>query len=274
VIARDAKREPGCEHPGYEVSRTIKLGAICVFGELVKRRILAIGGGGFLMEDDPSPIDRHIVALTGKARPRICVIPTALGDAPFSIDKFYAAFDAMAETSQLTPFRKPGGKALSLRSIEAALLEQDAVFVTGGNTKSMLAVWREWGIDRALRSAYERGVLISGMSAGACAWFEGAFSDSWGDGCERLDALGWLKGGVNPHYDGEATIRVDALNRAVASGAMPSTLAIDDYAAVLFENETVTERISWRENADARFIVRDGDRVVEKSIEAPFRKLQ
>lgn len=233
------------------------------------RRILAIGGGGFLMEDEPSPIDRYIVELTGKARPRVCLLPTALGDAPFAIDRFYAAFDAMAETSQLTPFRKPGGKAICLRHIENALCEHDAIFVTGGNTKSALAVWREWGIDRALRVAYERGVLISGMSAGACAWFECAFSDSWGDGCERLNCLGWLGGGLNPHHSGEADLRVAALNRAIASGVMPSTLAIDDYAAVLFENETIKTRVSWRAGSDARMIVRHGERAIENAIDAP-----
>ena len=97
-------------------------------------RILAIGGGGFMMEGDISRIDRYIVTLTGKARPKICVLPTPTGDAESVIAGFYAAFNPIADVSQLTPFRKASDRSIPLSDMASALLSQDAIFVTGGNT--------------------------------------------------------------------------------------------------------------------------------------------
>ena len=148
----------------------------------VTRRILAIGGGGFMMEGQRSPIDQQIVALAGYhcvgRKPRICLIPTPTGDAESVITEFNDAYGAMAETFQLTLLRKPRSNSLPMRDIARNLLTMDAVFVSGGSTKSALGIWKEWGIDSALREAYNEGVLISGMSAGASVWFERGFSDS------------------------------------------------------------------------------------------------
>jgi dipeptidase E len=109
------------------------------------RRVLAIGGGGFLMEDAPSPIDAQLVRLTGKARPRICFVPTPSGDLPEHIDKFYSTFSPEAcHPSHLSFFRKPSSGSLPMASFRDHLLAQDAIYVGGGNTKSALGVWREW----------------------------------------------------------------------------------------------------------------------------------
>ena len=236
------------------------------------RTILAIGGGGFLMEGALSPIDRHLLHLTVKTRQRVCVIPTPTGDSQDVIDAFYAAFDPFAQTAQLTPFRKPTARSIGLRAIAESLCEQDAVYVTGGNTTSALAVWREWGIDTALRAAYERGVIICGMSAGAVAWFDFAFSDSWNDGgFAPLQGLGWLPGGACPHAGSEGGIRARALDAAVRTGAMPASVAIDDYAAVLFQNETLAERINWRVGSDVRYVVQSNEQM--QTLAVPLRRL-
>ena len=135
---------------------------------LMTPRILAIGGGGFLMEDTPSPVDRYIARLTGRDRPRVCFISTPSGDSVESIEKFYAAFESLGcEAAHLAFFRKPFRASLSLASFAELVLTQDAIFVGGGNTKSALAVWREWGLDRVLAEARRRGILLSGISAGA-----------------------------------------------------------------------------------------------------------
>ena len=204
-----------------------------------------------MMEGDVSPIDRYVVTLTGKVRPKLCVLPTPTGDAESVIANFYAAFHPMADVSQLTPFRKAGDRSLPLSDVVSGLLSQDAIFVTGGNTKAALAVWRDWGIDEALRAAYDAGVLISGMSAGAACWFQRAFSDSFGDGFRPLPALGWLTGGFCPHFNGEDGLRATALEAAVARGEMIDTLAVDDFAAVLFEDGTPQLIVNWREHAGA-----------------------
>lgn len=105
------------------------------------RRILAIGGGGFLMEDQPSPIDRHLVQLIGTENPRVCMIATPSGDPPEAIDKFYAAFEPLdCRCSHLAFFRKPAPGSLPLANFAESLLAHDAIFVGGGNTRSALAV--------------------------------------------------------------------------------------------------------------------------------------
>ena len=129
-----------------------------------------------MMEGRFAPIDSELLRLTDKKRPRICVLPTPTGDAQEVLDRFYGAYDPFCDACQLTPFRKPTERSVSLRNIAESLSAFDAIFVTGGSTKSALGVWREWGIDRALRAAYEAGVLLGGMSAGAICWYEAAFT--------------------------------------------------------------------------------------------------
>ncbi|MCX5539980.1 Type 1 glutamine amidotransferase-like domain-containing protein [Paraburkholderia sp. CNPSo 3076] len=132
------------------------------------QRILAIGGGGFMMEDSPSPIDRHITSLTGKLRPRICYLAMPSGDLPAHLDKLHAVYGSMGcETSHLVFFRQPDSRSIPVSHFRSKLLEQDTIYVGGGNTKSALAVWREWGLDTVSRETWERGVLLAGMSAGA-----------------------------------------------------------------------------------------------------------
>lgn len=94
------------------------------------QRILAIGGGGFVMEDSPSPIDRHIANLTGRARPRICYLATASGDPPEHLDKFHAAYSSMGcETSHLVFFRQPDSRSILVSDFRTKPLEQDAIYV-------------------------------------------------------------------------------------------------------------------------------------------------
>lgn len=138
------------------------------------RPIVAIGGGGFMMDDQRlSPIDDFLLAITRKPKPRICFVSTACGDSQEKIDAFHAAFGARdCRPSHLAFFRKPDAKALPNASFVDALLDQDVIFCGGGNTKSALAVWRAWGADRAFVHALDAGVVLAGMSAGAICWFE------------------------------------------------------------------------------------------------------
>ncbi len=208
-----------------------------------------------MMEGRRTPIDDVIVKLARsdrvRCKPKICVIPTPTGDAESVIAAFDEAYAEVALTYHLAPFRKPRANSIPLSDIANGLRTMDAVFVTGGNTKSALGVWKEWGIDRDLRTAYDHGVLIAGMSAGASAWFEFGFSDSYHDGYRALPCLGWIAGGFCPHFNGENQIRATKLREAVDSGEMPRTIAVDDYAAVLFEDGAAVQVIAWREGCSA-----------------------
>jgi peptidase E len=215
-------------------------------------RILAIGGGGFLMEDSPSPIDRYVVQLAGTTRPRVCFVSTPSGDPPEMIEKFYAAFEPLGcECSHLAFFRKPFRSSLPLSDFAAPLLQQNVVFVGGGNTRSALAVWREWGLHDDLRQAWSQGVLLAGMSAGALCWFAHGVTDShWGAGLQPMTCLGFLPGACCVHYNGDPTRR-PALHAAMSNGIFESAIAIDDGAAVLFSSSGISRMVTWRPNAAA-----------------------
>lgn len=233
------------------------------------RRIVAIGGGGFLMEDTSSPIDDFLLAITGKRTPQICFVPTACGDSQEKIAAFYAAFDARVCTpSHLAFFGKAGPRALSLASFADALIDQDVIFCGGGNTKSALAVWRDWGADRAFVQALDAGVVLAGMSAGAIAWFERGLTDSWGDDdLVAIDGLGLLGGGCAPHYDGEANRR-PCLHREIGAGRMPASIAIDDGAAVVYTEGRIERVVRWLPGRTAYHVAPAANRVEEAALDA------
>ncbi len=229
------------------------------------KRILALGGGGFLMENRHSPIDRHIVKLAGKARPRICFVSTASGDLPEGIDKFYEAYGALdCEPCHLAFFRKPTAGAVPLVNIAETLLGMDAIFVGGGNTKSALAVWREWGLQEILHRALHAGVLLAGMSAGAICWFDSGLTDSfWGAGLQPLRCLGFLPGACSVHFHSEPGRR-EKLHEAVQARLFPEAIGIDDYAGVLYQDGAISQVVNWRRGATAyRIAFRDGQVIEE-----------
>ena len=188
--------------------------------ESMTRRIIAIGGGGFLMERGPSLLDEYFVRTADVRSPKVCFISTGGGDPEEWLAKYYKTFSKLgSRPSHLTFFRKPRRGSIPLTQIERGLLAQDAIYVGGGNTRSMLAVWREWGLDRILRKAWNAGVLLGGISAGALCWFKYGATDSvLGPGrSSALSCLGFLPGSCSPHFDGEPRRRGD-FRRLIARG--------------------------------------------------------
>lgn len=215
-----------------------------------------MGGGGFSMAPDdatlPTPLDAYVLGLAtaraatdGRDRPRICFVGTASGDDAGYLARFQAAFDPHAETSYLALF------ARTVDDLEAFVLDQDALYVGGGNTASLLAVWRAHGLDRVVRRAHEAGVVLAGISAGAICWFESGTTDSFGTALEPLDGgLGLVPGSHSPHYDGEPERR-GAYHRLIGSGRLAPGLAADDGAALVFDGATLVEVVSERAGATA-----------------------
>jgi len=220
------------------------------------RQIVALGGGGFSME--PSPLlDDAVLAATGVDAPRILFVPTASGDAADYIVRFYRAFADKARAAHLELFRR------TVDDLRALLLAQDVIYVGGGNTAAMLAVWRLQGLDEALREAYRAGVVLAGVSAGAVCWFEGAVTDSFGMPLRALrDGLGLLPGWMVPHYDGESERR-PTLDRLIAAGECDGAWAADDGAALWFRDEALYEVITSRPAARAYRVARDGSRMLD-----------
>ncbi|QKW08957.1 peptidase E [Streptomyces sp. NA04227] len=215
---------------------------------------IALIGGGF--SDDPDTLlDDWVLSLTGAARPRVCFLPTASGDAAGYVDKFEAAFAAPGrdcEPSVLSLFRRDE------RDLRSFVLAQDVLYVGGGNTANLLALWRLHGLDAILRDAYHRGVLLCGISAGACCWFEACVTDSFGPPAPLADGLGLLPGAFCPHYDSEP-LRHHALRDAVRDGSLPAVWALDDGAAALFTDGALGEVVARREGAGLHRIAREAE---------------
>ncbi|RUR78715.1 Type 1 glutamine amidotransferase-like domain-containing protein [Chlorogloeopsis fritschii PCC 9212] len=178
----------------------------------VSQQIIAMGGGGFSMEPENPLLDMYILRQSQKERPKVCFIPTASGDSDRYIVRFYSAFVKLScAPSHLSLFQPP---TADLRSF---VLEQDIIYVGGGNTKNLITLWKEWGLDNILREARESGVILSGLSAGSICWFEEGVTDSIPGQLTKLKCLGFLKGSNCPHYDGEPE-RKPSYHRLLSEG--------------------------------------------------------
>ncbi len=224
------------------------------------------------MESDNPLLDRYFLSKTEKNIPKICFIPTASGDSEAFLDKFYTAFkNYNCQPSHLAFFRKPTPTAIPLSKIEQEIMKQDAIYVGGGNTRSMLAVWREWQLDRILKNAWESGILIAGMSAGAICWFEYGVSDFF---CEmgRLDpitGLNLVSGSCTPHFDGESNRRSE-FHRLVDDRQIPSGIGIDDGAAVFFAGDEIAEVVASKPNAKAYRVKAELGKIVEEELDVRY----
>jgi len=205
---------------------------------VTKRQIIALGGGGFSMEPENPLLDLYILKQSGKESPKVCFIGTASGDAQDYIDRFYVSFKKFKCTpSHLSLFR--GHTA----EIEKFVLDQDILYVGGGNTRNLLTLWKDWGLDAAIRKAYENGTVLAGISAGSICWFEQGVTDSVPGRLSSLKCLGWLKGSNCPHYDGEAERR-PSYHRLLKNGEILHGLATEDSVAAHYVNEELHGIIS------------------------------
>jgi len=228
------------------------------------KHIIALGGGGFSMEPENPLLDDFILSLTGKQKPKVCFVPTASGDAEGYVQKFYAAFPAeRADASHLALFWR------TVSDLREFVLAQDVIYVGGGSTVNMLAVWRAHGLDAILREAWEAGVILCGVSAGALCWFESGSTDAFGSGLSPLrDCLGFLPGSFCPHYDGEE-LRRSTFHQFIANG-LPDGFAADDSAALHFVGTELAEAVSSQPNALAYRVERHGNSVTETPLATRF----
>jgi peptidase E len=202
------------------------------------QRILAMGGVQLGAASTDWPLHQFMLDLTGQARPRICFLGTAGGENPVERAAFYATFARRAEAAHLDLFGR------QVADIETFLLDQDVIYVGGGNTANMLAVWRVHGVDKVLKTAWERGVVLAGSSAGALCWFEGGITDSFGPDLGPIkDGLKLLSGTFCPHYDSES-LRRPRYEELVGSGQLGDGFAADDGVGLLFEGRNFSEAVA------------------------------
>jgi dipeptidase E len=219
------------------------------------RHIVGLGGGGDTV-DQTRRLYRYALDLTGKERPRVLFVPTAVGDSSEAIVGFYERFEGLGELAHLTfhPWPPTG--------LRERVLSFDAIDVSGGSTANLLAIWRVHGLDRILREAWEQGVVLFGASAGMLCWFEAGVTDSFGPQLEGLrDGLGFLPGSACPHYDGEARRR--PRYRELVDDGFPPGIAVDDGVGLHYVGADLVEIVTCRTGAAAYRVSPGGEERLE-----------
>jgi dipeptidase E len=125
-------------------------------------------------------------------------------------------------------------------------------------------VWEEWGLDQLLRKAYEKGIILAGISAGANCWFEQCITDSMPGALQIITCLGLIQGSFCPHYDGEKERR-PAFHRFLSEGRIKPGYAADDGAAIHFINEKPFRMISSRQTTKVYKISKPYNEIIEEA---------
>lgn len=229
---------------------------------MVDQQIIALGGGGFSTEESPL-LDDYILSECNKDNPRICFVPTASADSDTYIVRFYRRFaPTNCRATDLQLFKR------QVTDLEDFACSQDVIYVSGGNTVNMLAVWRAHEFDNALKAALSSGTILAGISAGSICWFEQGVTDSIGPELQQMDCLGFLSGSNCPHYDGEAKRR-PAYHRLVTSG-MLGGYAADDGVGLHFINGCLRHVVSSRPESKGYKVELNGSAVTETTLDTQF----
>ena len=212
-----------------------------------KGHIIAIGGGGFGRNPNHRKIEKYILDLTGKERPNVVFFPTASAENQDYIIKFYKCFTKMScELSHVTFFQRTP-------RLDSIINKADVIYVGGGNTKSMLAVWQEWKLDKLLLKAYNNGKILCGVSAGAICWFEQGITDSWASNLNVMDCLGFLPEMACPHYQEEKDRRPN-VHKMLKQGKCGPGWAIDGGAAIHFKNGKYYKSIQFYSDSYVHYV--------------------
>ena len=224
------------------------------------RQIIAIGGGGFGKTTHENHIEQYILDQSSKPNPNILFIPTASAEPPDYIENFYKVFNELeCHPNHLSLFKRTP-------NLEKLFAEQDIFFVGGGNTKSMLAVWKDWGLDELLHKAYKAGVVMSGVSAGANCWFERSVVDSWEEDLKVIDCMGFVKGNYCPHYD-EEPLRRPAVKKFLQDNIFESCYASEGNAALHIKNESDYLSINFGKEKNSYLVSLEDEKVKEVPFE-------
>ena len=229
----------------------------------MKKHIVTIGGGGFDRNNSSYLIERYILNLSDKTTPKICFLPTATGDNDSYIVRFYSIFNNLnCIPSHLEFFKRTS-------NIKDHIMDQDVVFVGGGNTKSMLAIWNDWGMSSLLNNAYNDGVIMSGVSAGAICWFTCGVTDSWDDELKIIPCLDIIKGTCCPHYDEEPS-RIPYVKKILHEEKITNCISIEGGSAIHFIDGKPYKNVSFKKNKNTYNVFVDNKDIVE----TPFEQIQ
>jgi peptidase E len=196
------------------------------------------------------------------AHPRICVIATATGDDVAWLAQMHNAFAKLGMiSSHLALFPMP-----NVPDIREHLLSQDIIWVAGGSSANLLALWRLHGLDTILRECWETGVVLKGVSAGSLCWHVGGTTDSFRLPLQPItNGLGFLPYSNSPHHDAEPERR-PTIHRLIAEGTLPDGYATENGTALIYYGTELHEAITEVEGKTAYSLTRHGETVTETAL--------
>jgi dipeptidase E len=224
-------------------------------------QIIGLGGGGFTGGKNPL-LDLYILSASPVKNPKICLLPTASGDNGGLIQYFQSVFSEYPCQTRYLELMHP-----RIADMEKFLLDCDIIYVSGGTTKSMLGLWREWGVDKILKKAYDKGIVLAGVSAGFVCWFETCVTDSIPHKLTAMECLGFLEGSGCPHFDSTGE-RGNAYRRLLKRGELTAGYAAEDGAGLHFIDGKLVRAIAAFSDSKAYHLSKDEDDVItEEALE-------
>jgi len=221
--------------------------------------IIAIGGGGFGRNPKHNLVEKYILKQSNVKKPNILFIPTASAEDKSYIVNFYSCFSRLeCSPSHITFFQRTP-------RLDSLVNKADVIYVGGGNTKSMLAVWKEWKLDKLLLKAYQNGKILCGVSAGAICWFEQGITDSWASNLNAMDCLGFIDGMACPHYQEEKDRR-PSVHKLLKNKKAIAGYAIDGGAAVHFKNGEYYKSLQFYSNSNVYKVSLDDGNIKESQL--------
>ena len=212
---------------------------------IIEKKIIAIGGGGFTHQVDES-LDQFILDQSKRYNNKIGFLATASKDDKEKIDLFYKRFEKT--DSELSHFNLTS----NVDGFTEWIFSKDIIYIGGGNTVFMLDIWKKYKLENIFKDAYKKGIILSGVSAGAVCWFEWILSDSVGPGFNPIRGINLISGSCTPHSSNIERINQFALN--IKNNKLPKGIAIDDGVAVVFIDGKPTDVYSSRKNHKAYFL--------------------
>ena len=229
----------------------------------IDRQIIATSGG-FAIEPRNKRIDKYILSQVNSKTPKICFIGTASGDSKNYINRYYHFFkNEKCIPNHLDLFRG------NIINIEKFLLDQDIIYVGGGNSRNMLSIWKDRGLDKILGMAYNKGVLMCGISAGSLCWFEQGLTDSIPGKFTAMNCLGFIKGSNCPFLN---MAKKKAYLKLIKSKKIKDGIATEIGVAIHYKNEVIHRVVSSRKNCHSYFYVLVENKIQKKKLFQIFWK--
>jgi dipeptidase E len=246
---------------------SVLLFSIAIYGQDTSKRTdktIFVTGGAF-----GKPYIQYLASLTNKPNPRVCFIPTASADNANSVANWYAN----CEDLSVKPYvlRTFINSSPTQKTFDEIIMSMDAIVVGGGNTLNMLAIWKAQGIDTVLKKAYDRGIVLSGGSAGSLCWFTGGSTDSRPKTLTLIECLGFLNYSHSPHYHAEPTRR-PLYHSSILSGQLKAGYACDDRAGLVFINGAMKKSVSLDANNNNYFVSVVDGKIKEELLPAEIIK--